>query len=94
MINFPAFLLKKDISYIIMVKPMKIQDLAFLLVFLIILTIRNDRLATLAGLACLLLAIPLFNFWIFFTAQRLVMYAAAFFALSIIFQILRIRRNR
>ena len=73
---------------------MKIQDLGFLVVFLVVLAARTDRLATLTGLLCLALAIPLFAFWIFFTAQRLVMYAAAFFALSIIFQLLKPERKR
>lgn len=73
---------------------MKIQDLGFLIIFLAILWTKNDRLATLTGLLCLILAIPLFSFWVFFTAQRLVMYAAAFFLLSIIFQVLKLRRTK
>jgi len=36
------------------------------------------------GLCCLALAIPLFKFWIFFTAERLTWYAAAFFTYSIV----------
>lgn len=70
---------------------MKIQDLAFGLVLLIVLVIKNDRLATLIGLACLLLAIPLFSFWIFFTAQRLTYYAAVFFLLSIVLKLKKFR---
>ena len=73
---------------------MKIQDLGFLILFLAILWFKNSRIAAIAGLLCLVLSMPLFAFWIFFTAQRLVMYAAVFFALSIIFQIIRIRRER
>lgn len=62
---------------------MKIQDLAFALVFLFVLYWRNSQLSVVAGLLCLLLAIPLFAFWIFFTAERLVWYAAAFFLYAI-----------
>lgn len=72
---------------------MKIQDLGFLVAFLAVLVARNDRLATLTGLLCLALAIPLFAFWIFFTAQRLIMYAAAFFLLAIIFQSWQVRKR-
>jgi len=73
---------------------MKIQDLGFLILFLAVWWTKNSRMATLVGLFCLSLAMPLFSLWIFFTAQRLLMYAAAFFALSIIFQILNLRRER
>jgi high-affinity Fe2+/Pb2+ permease len=72
---------------------MKIQDLGFVIFLISLLVSRNSRLAALAGLTCLVLSIPLFAFWIFFTAQRLVMYAAAFFVLSIIFQLIKIRRR-
>lgn len=63
---------------------MKLQDLSFFLIFLFILWRRNSRLAVFAGLACLLLAIPLFKFWIFFTAERLTWYAAAFFLYAVV----------
>ena len=59
---------------------MKIQDLLFGFVFLLIAWRKEAKLATVIGLACLILAIPLFKFWIFFTAERLTWYAAAFFA--------------
>lgn len=62
---------------------MKIQDMGFLVVFLAVLWTKNSRIATLAGLLCLILAIPLFAAWIFFTAERLTWYAAAFLLLSI-----------
>lgn len=73
---------------------MKIQDLVFLVVFLVVLAARTDRLATLIGLLCLVLAIPLFSFWVFFTAQRLVVYAASFFLLAIIFQLFELKRRK
>jgi len=63
---------------------MKIQDLIFGIVFLLITWKRNTKLAVLAGLSCLLLAMPLFKFWVFFTAERLVRYAAGFFLITII----------
>lgn len=72
---------------------MKIQDIGFLIIFLAVLWTKNSRLTTLIGLFCLVLAIPLFSLWIFFTAQRLVIYAAAFFTLSIIWQISQIKQR-
>lgn len=72
------------ISSIIMTNLMKFQDLLFILVFLFVFWRRNARLATIIGLLCLLLAIPLFKFWIFFTAERLTWYAASFFLYTVI----------
>lgn len=62
---------------------MKIQDLGFAIIFLLLLWKRDLRLISLIGLICLVLAMPLFAFWVFFTAQRLVMYGAALILLSI-----------
>jgi len=73
---------------------MKIQDLVFIFAFLLIVWLKNSRLAVLAGLACLLLAIPLFKLWIFFTAERLTWYAAAFFLSGIIFHLFRLRKEK
>lgn len=64
---------------------MKLQDIIFLAIFILILIKRDSRMSTFAGIICLVLSIPLFAFWIFFTAQHLVWYAAAFFLLSIVF---------
>ena len=63
---------------------MKIQDILFIVVFVILALKRNSTFSTIAGLICLAAAIPLFALWIFFTAQHLVYYSAAFFLLSII----------
>ena len=63
---------------------MKIQDIAFSLLFLFVLWRRSERLSIIMGLLCLLLAIPLFKFWIFFTAERLTWYAASFFLYTVI----------
>lgn len=63
---------------------MKIQDIAFFLVFVFLLLRQNPKWAAGAGLVSLALSIPLFSLWIFFTAERLTWYAAAFFLLSIL----------
>jgi hypothetical protein len=58
---------------------MKIQDIGFFIVLCFLLILRKDRWFIYAGLVSLLLAIPLFAKWIFFTAERLTWYAGAFF---------------
>ncbi|OGG24526.1 hypothetical protein A3A79_05070 [Candidatus Gottesmanbacteria bacterium RIFCSPLOWO2_01_FULL_43_11b] len=58
---------------------MKIQDVFFFIVLTVLFFKRKPRFLVIAGLACLALSIPLFYFWIFFTADRLTWYAAAFF---------------
>ena len=63
---------------------MKIQDLIFLIIFILVIIKRDSRLATIIGIACLALSIPLFALYVFFTAEHLVYYAAAFFLLSIV----------
>lgn len=67
----------------------KIQDILFLALYIFLLFKKQPRLLVLGGLVCLLLSIPLFFFWIFFTAQRLIWYGSAliftgalFFALT------------
>jgi hypothetical protein len=60
---------------------MKIQDIFFLITLISFLYKRKPGLLVWAGLICLVFAFPLFLFWIFFTAQRLVMYAFAFFVI-------------
>ena len=62
---------------------MKIQDILFLIFLTFLVYKRNPKYLFLAGIFSLILSIPLFYFWIFFTAQRLVEYAAAFFFLGI-----------
>lgn len=64
---------------------MKIQDLVFFAVFAFLVFKHNPKLAIACGLLCLVLSIPLFSFWVFFTAERLVWYAVGFFLLAIIF---------
>lgn len=72
---------------------MKPQDIIFLIVLVSVIFTRNPKYAAIVGILCLIFAIPLFQFWIFFTAQRLVMYAAAFFLLAIIFHIIDLKRE-
>lgn len=59
---------------------MKIQDIIFFGLFTLLVVSRRPRLAVIVGLFCLILSMPLFYFWVFFTAERLTWYAAAFFA--------------
>lgn len=67
---------------------MKIQDIAFLIFLGILLIIRKPILFVYAGIACLVFSIPLFSKWIFFTAERLTWYAAAFFLIFIIISLI------
>ncbi len=68
---------------------MKPQDIAFFFVFAVLLAVRKPRLLVGAGLFSLLLAIPLFATWTFFTAERLTWYAAAFFLTFILISSLK-----
>jgi len=63
---------------------MKPQDILFIIILVALLALRKPRRLVYAGLLCLLLAMPLFYFYIFFTAERLVMYAAGFLFVAII----------
>jgi len=71
---------------------MKIQDIIFFIVFALLLFKRDPKLMVIVGLVSLLLSIPLFSFWIFFTAERLTWYAAAFFLTAIIFHFWKIKK--
>lgn len=63
---------------------MKPQDVFFAVVFGALLLLRKPQLLVWAGLVSLILAIPLFATWTFFTAQRFTWYAAAFFVTAIL----------
>jgi hypothetical protein len=67
-----------------MKKEMKPQDVIFGLLFLFVLWRQKSQPAVFLGLSCLLLAMPLFQFWIFFTAERLVWYATAFLMYAVV----------
>lgn len=68
---------------------MKPQDAVFFLALAVLLVLRKPRMLVIAGLGCLMLAIPLFATWTFFTAERLTWYAAAFFVTFIIISLLK-----
>ena len=71
---------------------MKPQDLAFFITYGSLLFVRRERLFVYAGLISLALAIPLFAKWVFFTAERLVWYAAAFFFTAVVYNALQRRK--
>lgn len=71
---------------------MKPQDIAFIFVLIVLLTAKKSVWFVYAGLFSLLLAIPLFATWVFFTAERLTWYAAAFFLAAVAFSFLRPHR--
>ena len=73
---------------------MKIQDIAFFLVLGVLLFKRDPKFFAIAGIISLILAIPLFSLWIFFTAERLTWYAAAFFLVAIISYILQLQKSK
>ena len=63
---------------------MKPQDILFFLVLLVLLFVRKPKVFVVAGLLCIVLSIPFFSFWVFFTAERLIWYAAGFLCIAII----------
>lgn len=72
---------------------MKIQDIFFLLLLAFLILRRNLKYAVFSGLICLILSIPLFATWIFFSAERLTWYASTFFLLAILIEVIRIKKN-
>ncbi|MBI2028479.1 MAG: hypothetical protein HYT07_02605 [Candidatus Levybacteria bacterium] len=73
---------------------MKIQDIAFIITLLSLIYKRSPKWTVVFGIVSLLLSIPLFTLWVFFTAERLTWYAAGFFLLAIIFFLLNARKYR
>ena len=71
---------------------MKPQDIFFIILLLVLLYKRKPEWITVAGLTLLLVSIPLFYYWVFFTAQRFVIYAAVFFLIAIVFHLISIRK--
>ncbi len=63
---------------------MKPQDILFIIVIIALIWRRNPKWAIVVGVISFCLSIPLFQLQIFFTAERLVMYAAGFILLGII----------
>lgn len=72
---------------------MKTQDIIFLIILIFLVFKQNPRLSVVVGIVSLVLSIPLFSFWIFFTAERLTWYAAAFFFLAIVLQIIKSKKK-
>lgn len=72
---------------------MKPQDIIFFIILVILVYKKNSKLAVLIGIIALIISIPLFATWTFFTAERLTWYAAAFFLLSIVFQLKTINKK-
>lgn len=72
---------------------MKPQDIIFFAVLAILIWKRNSKLSVVVGLIALTVSIPLFATWTFFTAERLVWYAAALFLLAVVFNMLKIKKN-
>ena len=62
---------------------MKAQDIVFFVILIILLVLRRPKLAAISGMICLVISIPLFATWVFFTAERLTWYASGFFFLAI-----------
>jgi hypothetical protein len=71
---------------------MKPQDIIFIIILALLFYKRDPRYFAAAGLASLALSIPLFYEWVFFTAQRLVLYAFIFFTVSTFWFILNLRK--
>ena len=67
---------------------MKIQDIAFFIILALLIFIHRPKIAVIVGILSLVLAIPLFYFQIFFTAEHLTWYAGGFFLLAIILNLL------
>lgn len=72
---------------------MKIQDIIFFVILALLIIKRSPRLAVIVGIFCLALSIPLFSYWVFFTAERLTWYAATFFLLAIIFYLFNLKKD-
>ena len=68
---------------------MKIQNVGFLLIFVLLLILRRPKLLLIVGLVSGILAIPLFVSWTFFTAERLTWYGAAFIGTFLVISILK-----
>lgn len=71
---------------------MKIQDIGFFFILAILIVFRKRRWLVFAGLFSLVASIPLFAKWVFFTAERLTWYAAAFFIAALIMNLIPERR--
>jgi hypothetical protein len=64
---------------------MKIQDIVFIVVLFVLLVAQKQKWFIHLGLLCLILAMPLFAKWIFFTAERLTWYGIACISIGIMY---------
>ncbi|HSX09828.1 MAG TPA: hypothetical protein VLF93_06760 [Candidatus Saccharimonadales bacterium] len=71
---------------------MKPQDILFIIILIGLLFLRKPRVFIWAAMLCLFVSMPLFYKYVFFTAERLVMYAAGFFFVAIILFWIRMRK--
>lgn len=70
---------------------MKLQDIVFLIILIVLLVKKNPRWFAILGLTCFVFAIPLFAGWIFFTAERLTWYGVSFIASSLLISLIKLR---
>jgi hypothetical protein len=73
---------------------MKIQDILFLIIFLGLLFKHKDNWFLSLGLFCLLLAVPFFYLYIFFTAERLIYYAFLLILTDVILKLINLIRDK
>lgn len=71
---------------------MKIQDILFFLVLAFLIYKHDPRWFVIAGIIALIISIPLFSLWVFFTAERLIWYTLALFLIAIIINLLQMNK--
>ena len=69
---------------------MKIQDILFLVFFAILLFKHKENSFVAFGLGCLLLAMPFFYLYIFFTAERLVYYSVLLILAEVVLKLVKL----
>lgn len=73
---------------------LKPQDIVFIIVFILLLFKRDAKLFVAAGLLCLIVSIPLFAKWIFFTAERLISYGFVFLFIAVLLNLIALRNSK
>ena len=73
---------------------MKIQDILFIILLILPFIVKraNARVFIILGIVMIMLSAPFFYMWIFFTAQRLVMYGAGFILVGIVLMFIKQRK--
>lgn len=71
---------------------MKLQDIIFIFIFIILLKLNIPRLLVLTALACFIISGLLYWKWIFFTAERLVIYGVFMIAADIIISLTHLHK--